>query len=163
MSNNFKPTSEISSEQPAQNSLNDFQKGWIGNLLSVLDNCLESEIKANILRACAAFHYRDARMDEIVSQYCGSLEGVIQFLSEQWHWQVTYDPANRTIWADENKPYCVCPLVQQGLADVSGTLCHCSEGFAERMFSGVIGRPVEAKVSQSVLRGDPSCVYWIQM
>ena len=126
--------SEIPFEQPLQYNPNDFPKGWISHLLSVLDNRLDAETKATILRECASFHYRDARMEEIVSQYRGNLEGFIQFLSEEWQWQVTYDPARQTIRADENKSYCVCPLVQQSSQAVSGTLCHCSEGFAKRMF-----------------------------
>jgi hypothetical protein len=58
---------------------------------------------------------------------------------------------------------CVCPLVQQNIGVVSTTLCHCSEGFAERMFSAVIEKPVKATVTRSILRGDKSCVYTIQI
>lgn len=90
-------------------------------------------------------------------------ERFIQFLSEQWQWQVAYDPAETVITADENKSYCVCPLVQQSPQVVSGTLCHCLEGFAEQMSSEVVGGPVKATVVQSVLRGDKSCVYSIQI
>jgi len=163
MMDNICSASEILSDQSVQNSPDDFKKGWISNLLSVLEHNLEYEAKAVVLRACASFHYRDARMEEIVSQYRGNLEGFIQFLSEQWQWQITYDPVKGTIRADENKDYCICPLVQQREQKVSGTLCHCSEGFAQQMFSDVVGKPVEAKVLQSILRGDQSCVYLIQM
>jgi hypothetical protein len=39
----------------------------------------------------------------------------------------------------------------------------CSEGFAERMFSNVLGQPVQASVLRSILKGDPSCVYEVQI
>ncbi len=42
-------------------------------------------------------------------------------------------------------------------------LCYCSEGFAERMFSIVQGSPVQAIVASSVQRGDPTCVYRIEL
>lgn len=102
-------------------------------------------------------------MESVVARFCGDLAGFLQFLSETWGWQVTYDPAAGTITADENKPTCVCPLVQKSPEALSGTLCYCLEGFAERMFSAVIGRPVRAAVVQSVLRGAESCIYSIQI
>ncbi len=40
-------------------------------------------------------------------------------------------------------------------------LCNCSEGFAERMFSYILNRPVRATVIASILRGDKSCKYEI--
>jgi predicted hydrocarbon binding protein len=116
-----------------------------------------------LLQGCAAAHYRSANMDAIVSQYTGNLAGFLAFLSEKWQWKVTYDQGTQTIIADENKPACVCPIVQMVPGKVSATLCHCSEGFAERMFSAVIEKPVEAKVVRSILRGDQSCVYSVQV
>jgi hypothetical protein len=163
MMENSNATSKIPAEQPNQNIPGNFHKEWTGFLLNVLDNHLDAETKVTILRACASFHYRDARMEEIVVQYRGNLSGFIQFLTEQWQWLVTYDPIQQTIRADENKSDCVYPLVQQGSQEISDTLCHCSAGFAMRMFSSVIEKSVEATVVQSVLRGDKSCVYLIQM
>jgi hypothetical protein len=136
---------------------------WLSTLLAALDANLPPENKAAILQGCAAAHYRSINMDELVSQYRGNVEGFLQLLSEKWQWKVAYDKEAQIITADENKSACVCPLVQKGLGVASPALCHCSEGFAERMFSAVAERPVKAQVTRSILRGDKSCVCTIQI
>ena len=135
---------------------------WLSTLLAALDANLPPETKAAILQGCAAAHYRSINMDELVSPYRGNVEGFLQFLSEKWQWKVTYDKDAQIITADENKSACVCPLVQKG-GIASPALCYCSVGFAERMFSAVAARPVKGEVTRSILRGDPSCVYTIQI
>jgi hypothetical protein len=152
-----------SQTQQDQNPDDRFASEWVTNLLTVLDGSLSEETRTSLLRGCAAAHYRSANMDAIVSQYAGNLAGFLQFLSEKWQWKIAYAQATQTITADENKPACVCPLVQKNRGKVSATLCHCSEGFAEKMFSAVIEKPVEARVIRSILRGDQSCVYSIQV
>ena len=136
---------------------------WLSTLLAALDANLPPETKAALLRGCAAAHYRSINMDEIVSQYQGNVEGFLQFLSDKWRWKVAYDKEAQIITADENKSDCVCPLVQKKLGIASPALCYCSVGFAERMFSAVITRPVKARITSSILRGDQSCVYTIQI
>jgi hypothetical protein len=149
--------------QPSQPIEDRFGYAWAAALISALDTDLPVEVTAPMLRACASVHYADAHMDSIVARFHNDLGGFLQFLTDQWGWLVTYNPTEGTITADENKPYCVCPLVQKSPQAVSGTLCYCSEGFAKRMFSAVIGRPVKATVVQSVLRGAGSCIYSIQV
>lgn len=65
--------------------------------------------------------------------------------------------------ADENKSFCVCPLVNVKKKTVSDAICYCSEGFAELMFSAVFEKPVTAIVISSVIRGDSSCRYKIDL
>ncbi|HEY4786610.1 MAG TPA: hypothetical protein VIH57_11195, partial [Bacteroidales bacterium] len=67
----------------------------------------------------------------------------------------------KTLIADENKNYCVCPI-SQIRKDVSiSAMCYCSEGFAEKMFSVVAGVPAKARVVSSIRRGDERCKYKI--
>jgi predicted hydrocarbon binding protein len=66
----------------------------------------------------------------------------------------------RIIIADENKDHCVCPMIDHTLHN-SPLMCHCSEGFAEKMFSKVTGEKANAVVISSILRGDKSCKYKI--
>jgi len=162
MSQNNLPHVENSPAAP-QDQDNRLAHAWTAHLLALLDANLPEDTKKAVLKECSIIHYREAQMDALVAQYRGDLPGFIQVLSRNWQWKVTYDPHEGVISADENKPTCVCPLVRLSAAPVSAILCHCSEGFAERMFSAVVGRPVTAQVSRSVLRGDPTCVYRIQI
>ena len=63
---------------------------------------------------------------------------------------------------DENKTYCVCPVLK-GTPAGSPAICYCSEGFAEKMFSGVAGVAVAAEVISSVRCGYKSCIYRVQL
>jgi len=45
----------------------------------------------------------------------------------------------------------------------STLLCDCSEGFAEKLFSAVVGKPVKAEVVASIQRGAKSCRYRISL
>ncbi len=139
-----------------------FVAEWLSTLLTGLDAHLPPETQAALLQGCAAVHYRSIHMDALIAPYRGDLEGFTQFLSEKWQWKVDYNKDAHIITADENKSACVCPLVQKA-GITSPALCYCSVGFAERMFSAVAGRPVKAEVTHSILRGDKSCVYTIQI
>lgn len=136
---------------------------WLARLMGQIDTHCGAREKAALLKGCALAHYRAINMDEILAPYRGNLGAFVEFLSKQWGWVVTYDEAQGVIIADENKAACVCPLVKQGIAIDLTFLCSCSEGFAEKMFSEVTGRPVSARVQQSILRGAPSCVYRIEL
>jgi hypothetical protein len=140
-----------------------FVDAWVANLLSLLQQSIPDETQKHLFKECSAVHYDRIGMEDIVSQYRGDLDGFLKVLEEKWQWRVVYDPETNQITADENKNECVCPIVRLSSSPIPTILCHCSEGFAERMFSAVVGRPVKAQVMQSILRGSSSCVYRIQM
>ncbi len=112
------------------------------------------------IKKCSKTHYNALGMDEILEPYLGKAEEFFDFLRGKWNWIVTMDPEGKRIIADENKEQCICPLIRAGAVHTPN-LCNCSEGFAERMFSKVLERPVKARVIESVLRGGKHCVYEI--
>ena len=93
----------------------------------------------------------------------GDIEKFNQFIEEKWGWKIDYQKEKGILLADENKNYCVCPMVNQEKGVKSTIYCYCSEGFAEQMFSVVVGHQVKAKVISSVLRGDERCIYEITL
>jgi len=156
-------TCEVFYETMAENATQDrFVYEWSAGLLTALPAQVSQETVSAILTECANIHYRQGNTDAFIALYIGRLDAFLQVLVEQWHWKIDYDPTTRTITADENKAFCVCPLVQH-YPQMPATLCHCSERFGEKMFSAVTGTPVKATVLRSILRGDPSCVYQIRL
>ena len=115
-----------------------------------------------IIRKCHIAHYNEIGMQDILEKYVGNIDSFIGFLGREWNWIVDYDRAERVIVADENKETCVCPLFHSGML-TSGNLCFCSEGFAERMFTYVLQKPVRAEVIRSVIRDGKSCIYKISI
>jgi predicted hydrocarbon binding protein len=61
---------------------------------------------------------------------------------------------------DEN---CLCPLVEDGPSDLSGTYCHCSVGYVREMFSSSTDQKVEVELLESVKRGGKRCRFKIKV
>ena len=134
---------------------------WISNLLSNIDKELEEERKRNILKECSIVHYENLKMNDILSPYINNLEGFIGFLEEEWGWKIDFNKTTKTLIANENKKYCVCPMINNKKGGNKSAICYCSEGFAEKMFSTVAGVSAKATVISSIQRGDERCVYKI--
>lgn len=146
-----------------QETVNPMARPWLVNLLENLDQNIDAGELREIIKMSAGIHYDQLKMDDLLSGYKGNLKDFIAFLEKEWGWKVAYDESTGVIVADENKTYCVCPVLKGSSPTASPAICYCSEGFAERMFSRVAGVPVSAQVLSSVRRGDPSCVYRIEI
>ena len=136
---------------------------WISSLLPLIDANTERDCTRKIIKGCAAAHYDQLRMDKTVARFEGKLEDFLEFLTTEWGWIIEYSKQDGVIKMNENKDRCVCPLVRKEIGMKSPSLCYCSEGFAEKMFSAVVGFPVHAEVTESILRGAKSCKYRIDL
>lgn len=139
-----------------------FALTWITQLLESLEEnqLTEPQLRA-IVKKTALAHHDLLNVPEMVRPYIGKPEEFIDFLRNAWGWVVTDNKSDRMLIVDENKPFCVCPLLKNHKARLYPALCYCSEGFAEKMFSMVYEHPVSVTVAASVQRGDPSCIYHI--
>lgn len=139
-----------------------FTEGWNKELLNCLGETPGLEAR-ELMHRCSDYHYRGLNMDQTLEPFVGDLPCFMKFLSGEWNWLITYEEEKRLIIANENKEFCVCPVVSAAEdGKVSPVICHCSEGFAKRMFEKVIGSEVKTEVISSILRGDKNCIYRIQ-
>ncbi len=145
-----------------QENINPVPQQWLITLLENLDRNVDQTELRRIIKMSAGVHYDQLKMDDLLSGYTGKLREFINFLEKEWSWKVNYDEAAGVITADENKSYCVCPVLK-GTPAGSPAICYCSEGFAELMFSKVAGTAVSAEVISSVRRGDKTCIYRINL
>jgi len=141
------------------NTKNNLMYEWIAKLLIGLDKKADRKIIKEILKDCSDAHYKDLDMDNLLAPYKGDADAFLKFISEKWGWKTDYDRKAGIIIIDEGKSYCACPFVNNKNRLKSAVLCYCSEGFAEKMFSAVIGKPVSAEVTESILKGNPRCKY----
>ncbi len=137
------------------------QKNWISEMLHQMTS-VEEEKARIIFKNMAQIHYQQLQMDKILEPHIGNLDGFISFLEKEWGWKIFYDKEKNIIIADENKDHCVCPMINRDVENVS-LMCYCSEGFAERMFSTVTGENAKAVVISSVLKGNETCKYQINL
>ena len=133
---------------------------WLAALVGQVAAKGTSTADGEVLKRCASAHYNAIHMEEQIKGLRGDLSGFIQFLQTKMGWIVEHDTGTKTITANENKPDCVCPLYREGLLS-SPALCECSRGFAEQMFGYIVGKDVEARVVESVLRKGTRCIYRI--
>lgn len=145
------------------NSMETLMREWISTLLLSIDDNTNKETCRSIMKACAISHYESLKMDDFLSPYIGEIEKFNMLLEKEWGWKVNYRRDEGIIIADENKKVCVCPMVNQNQGVKSAILCYCSEGFAELMFSKVVGHSVKAEVVSSIHRGNASCSYKISL
>lgn len=143
-----------------ENYETEFMAGWTGELIKALEDCGD---KNNFFGGCADYHYHQNRMEDILKNYKENLEGFLQFLEREWGWIIHISKDKTVITIDENKEECVCPVVHAMEGKVSGIICCCSEKFAQKMFSVVTGKNVQAKVIRSVIRDGKSCIYEIRL
>jgi hypothetical protein len=135
-------------------------KDWISTLMENLQsNLSETELRP-LVKQSAVVHYTHLKMDEMLAEYIGDIDKFVVFISNEWEWKIEHNKETKTIIANENKNFCVCPIMEQEIGN-KAAICYCSEGFAELMFSKVIGKPVNASVISSVRRGDKTCKYEI--
>ncbi|MBN2333979.1 hypothetical protein JXL21_00365 [Candidatus Bathyarchaeota archaeon] len=52
---------------------------------------------------------------------------------------------------------CGCPLVTNGVVELSGTMCHCSRGWVKAVFETLLGKPVSVELLDSIGLGGDSC------
>lgn len=140
-----------------------FMQDWISTLLLNVDENADDEECRTIMNPCALAHYNFLEMDKVLAPYVGDMVKFTQFIGNEWGWKIDYNQESNVIVADENKAYCVCPMVNKEKGVRSSILCYCSEGFAERMFSKVAGHPVSARVISSIHRGNDRCKYEIRL
>lgn len=143
--------------------MENFHAEWAACLLAGIENNCSPETKQACLERCAELHYKVNNMDQLIEKYAGNLEDFIDFLQNNYGWIVHIDNENKRLLVDENKDYCVCPIVAELQGKVSPLLCDCSAHYAGIMFSKVLERDVMAKVKRSFLRDGLSCIYEIYL
>lgn len=148
---------------PTNECNNKLKSEWLAILLSNISEQIEEKEKRNILKGCAYAHYASLGMDAVLAQYKHDLGKFISFLESEWGWKIEYNKKENIIIADENKRVCVCPIAEGMPNPNLSSLCYCSEGFAELMFSYIVQRPVSATVISSIHRGNKSCMYKIEL
>lgn len=135
---------------------------WIAVLAGSLAESDPEEAR-RLLKGCSASHWEELGMDARVAPFRGNLPAFLDFLRSEWGWIIEFDSGAGLIHVNESKSDCVCPLVGPDRTPELGTLCYCSEGFAERLFGAVSGLPTRAEVTESILRGGKRCRYRIQI
>jgi predicted hydrocarbon binding protein len=128
-------------------------------LVGILNDTLEEPTRKKVFerlgRACAQDY------NELTDQYKGNVKGFLDYIQQRWVEKAEYDEKAGTIRIVDKSKTCSCPLVQKGLT--SSTFCDCTLGWQKETYSKLLGKPVEAELEESILRGGKSCIFRIRV
>jgi hypothetical protein len=148
----------------------EFGKTWAGRFMRVMDERLDEKTRRGLMeangRACASGAYGPPDPAKVVSvdQFVAGLAQHVGPENARREGDVVYfnykgNPAGLRV-ADG---YCLCPLVEDGPADLSPTYCHCSVGYVAYMFERNIGRSVRVELLESLRRGGKACRFAVHV
>lgn len=140
--------------EAASRKINDAQVRF-ARLIEQIEHGLPEEDGKRLLNAmgrqCATMYRPD-----LIDRFKGDIHGFLQQGLRIWMAEAHYDEAAGTLRIVD-KPNCTCPLAKQGTTP--GKFCECSLGWQEEAYSVILGRPVEAELEESILRGGKRCVF----
>lgn len=131
-------------------------------LLGILDEEVDQPTRKRIFerlgRACAE-QFRAITYDKYKNDIRGFLAAIQQ--PSGWVEKAEYNEKTGTIRIIDRSRTCTCPLVEKGLTP--SDQCDCTLGWQKETYSAILGKPVEAELEESLLRGGTRCVFRIQV
>jgi predicted ArsR family transcriptional regulator len=128
----------------------------IEGMNSSVDEGTKTKILEGVGRTCAG-EYKDSFL-----KYKDNLEGFLDNLKKTWADQAEYDKKSKTIRVvGKKQKSCFCPFVNNSMTPKD--FCNCSIGFNKESFETVLGKPVDVKIEESILRGGERCTFVITM
>ena len=130
----------------------------VGILGQELDQAAQKRVFRALGRECAQ-QFKAMTFEK----YKGDLMGFLAHAQGPAGWmaKAEYDEKAGTITIADRSTRCTCPLVDKGLTP--GLQCECTLGWQEATYGAILGRPVSASLSESVLRGSTRCVFRIEV
>lgn len=135
-----------------------FTKGWVSDLMQVMDTELDPKDIVTILEACGSA-CAERNSAPLLTAYANNLEGLLAKMKELWLESFEHDAEKKVIkLIGRRSETCPCPIHP---TDNAQSFCECSNGHMKRLFGTAIGGSVEAKLTESVLRGGERCSWML--
>ncbi len=178
------------SEEINTRSSGDKKAEWIGNAMERVDSLIEKEIRKNVLLSCSHV-FPKTRIKPLKSIYkdTNDIDAVITFMHKDRSYaglsyyeypiregniiyvtKIPFNPKRYKQSTDEEEKkhhYCHCGLVKGALkspeVNVSTTFCYCGAGWYKTLWEGIIDKPVEVEVMNTVLQGANNCKFAIHL
>ena len=147
---------------------------WIQRLMTNMDALLNEETRHELMQACGRDCYINAfgvRSEEpppsaTLEAFLGAYQalGDTEVRREGNTVYYHYGP-------NEQNPYglrlldgyCMCPVVESGPVELSGTYCQCSAGYVRESFERMTGSPCRVEVLESLRTGGSECRFKVDI
>jgi predicted ArsR family transcriptional regulator len=145
-----------------------FAQGYVKRLFDVLDRDLDPAARTRLVESMGSACYESwpsnaARVPQTVS-----LEEFVAYLKKRTGENIVRREGNVVYYGFAEKPgvpitRCGCPIVERGLAGLSGTFCQCSIGYVRAMFGIYLGKSVQVELLEAIKRGGKTCRFKITL
>jgi hypothetical protein len=102
-----------------------------------------------------------ARLGQLGARFKGDPEGYFAAIKTNWGTDASWDRKTGIITVAVAEGECGCPLVDS--KRTPAFWCNCSVGYQKESLGTVFGRPVQASLKESKLRGSKRCVFEITL
>lgn len=154
------PASEAKPDaKPAEDGRIKFAQDRYAKLLAAFSQRAEPAVVSAALGEVGEYCASEFK---VPATFAGKPDEFLAFIREKWHGDASYDAETKIVTvAFPAMSECPCPLVKKGVTPA--TMCECSVGWQKHAFGAVFGRPVEARLKGSILRGDDRCSFEIRV
>ena len=156
---------------------------WINSAMERLDELVDEETRKKVLISCSHV-FPKTRLKPLVNEYkkTGSIDAVLQLMHKDRSYgglsyyeyptregnviyvtKIPFNPKKYEQSTDEIEKkhyYCHCGLVKASIMapdmNISSTFCYCGAGWYKTLWEGILKKPVQVEVLQTVI-GDDNC------
>ena len=134
-----------------------FLHDWLSILMKNMDAQLDEDSKIKVLeecgRVCAQKH---TKAEALKSK--GDLDGWLNMM-KKWVGSNNVQKEGNSVRVVYSK--CFCPLVGGLEPLLSKTFCNCSRGWLKENFETVVGKAVDVRLEDSIMRGGKECRFTV--
>jgi predicted hydrocarbon binding protein len=145
----------------AENKDDDWKESFIkyryAKLIGILDLTLDEKLKNQIIENLG----KECSKNSLAMNYKNNIDGYFKEIHNRWGENASYDKEKGTIRIETPERDCVCPLIDS--KTISKSVCQCSVGWQKQTYNTVLGKEVEARCVESVIRGSKRCVFEIKI
>ena len=159
---------------------------WIKGAMERLDAMVDGTARKQIMIHTCPHTYPRKRIEKLRKQYrqLGNINALLEIMYNDKSYLGTsyYDCPQRqgnTVYItkvprnpksyqnaqtvlERKLAYCHCPWVRAALKTqeaVSPIFCYCSTSWDKQLWEGILGKPIEIEILESLLKGDSHCVH----
>jgi len=134
-----------------------FTKYRFEKLIGILDSTLDEKTRDQILESLGKECAKTGQSKRYINNPDGFFSDVLSRGGEK----ATYDKEKGLIRIEGSEKGCFCPMFNS--ETVSKSICQCSVGWQTQTYNTILGKEVEAKCVESVIRGSKRCVFEIKI
>ncbi|HEY3372210.1 MAG TPA: hypothetical protein VGK10_15250 [Prolixibacteraceae bacterium] len=134
-----------------------FVKYRFAKLIGILDETLDEKTKNQILESLG----KECAKRSQSEQYINNIDGFFNDLRSRWGENASYDKEKGLIRIETPERECFCPMFDSKA--ISTSICQCSVGWQAQTYQTILGKEVEARCVESVIRGSKRCVFEVRI